>query len=246
MYCIIIYYSFRTSKFLLSKNSPFLRTPTADYRSAKKDKSLAKTVYPTPKSVNLDAISSSKHKQRCGFDSPSRSKTKQSAKKFDSSQNQLLSILETPQIKRRSAVKNRVDIDKDSVQSFGFTPTSILKVKQMMRRSTSPSSLASSPSVTKPKSLESTPAHHKLRFSVPEKDSSYTIQEEDSVENARLASTKDTIMLKTLKTTAIEMVMEKYETEPIEASHTTNLIDFDRTAFDYIPEPMGNCLSLYF
>lgn len=182
----------------------------------------------------------SKDPQRSRIESSARNKSKGSTKKSDTSQNLLLSLLETPQIKRRSAVKNKVEIEKSSALSY-VTPTSILKVKQFIRRSTSPSSLASSPSATKTKSVESTPLQHKLRFSVPDQDSSYVIPEEDSVENARLASTKDTIMLKTLKTTSIETVIEKEESEPIGANLTTNLIDFDRTAFDYGTESMGKC-----
>ena len=220
---------------LLCQNSPFLRTPTADHRSSKKTFS-SKTVYPTSNLIDLDDGSVRKHKNRLTGEGSSKTKPeirgkKPIPKKQDSSQNQLLSLLETPSIKRKSGAKSKTTPERSSVQNC-FTPTSILKVKQLMR-STSPSSMLLSPVSIRPsnKQLESTPLQHKLRFSVNTGDDSFetTIPEEDSVENARLASTKDTLMLKSLRNVS-ETIIE--ETVPTEESDAKNLLDIEYTAIE--------------
>ena len=163
--------------------------------------------------------------------------TTQIRKRMDSSQNQLLSILETPQIKHKYSIiesKTNLDIsfDQRTNQNY-FTPTSILKVKQMMRRSASPSSLMSSPVSVKPtnKQLESTPLQHKLRFSVPEGD---------SVENARLASTKDTLMLKSLRNTSQTIIEQSVQ---IEECNANTLLDFENTVTEHFCKTTDQTIS---
>ncbi|CAG2164445.1 unnamed protein product [Oppiella nova] len=221
------------SKVLISQNSPFLRTPTTDRKNVRKGIQSAKTVYPTPKHIDSDEKSVAKHKTKSIADGSSHTRSAlrgaKPTKQLNSSQNELLTVLETPQIKRKSlANKSKPNLDVQ-IQNY-FTPTSILKVKQMMRRSVSPSTITS-PSIsmksTPNKTLESTSLQQKLRFSVPDSPN-FT---EDSVENPRLASIKDTFALKSLKSSS-QPIEEMDESVPMDVTTQSNLIDFDHTLIE--------------
>ncbi|XP_054164403.1 protein ELYS-like [Oppia nitens] len=215
----------KSSKILISQNSPFLRTPTVD-RSAKKVKQSAKTVYPTPKLIDFESKSVTKHKIITSTHQ-TRSAKKETQKKH---QNDLLILLETPQIKHKS-ISNKSNAKNITITSTTdyFTPQSILKannLKLMMKRSLSP--LLMSPSVSAKgspnKTIESTQVQHRLRFSIPDNENSFT--EESRAENPRLASIKDTLMLMSLKNTS-QPIMET-EMEDMDQS-IGPLIDFDKT-----------------
>ncbi len=192
------------------------------------------------------------HKSKTTIEGSSRTKNSlnatKSTPKTSSSDNEFLSILETPQIRRKSpANRNKLSIDTSSISSNYFTPTSILKVKQLMRRSTSPSSLASSPVSTtrlnSSKTLQSTPLQHKLRFSVPEKvpeEMPYPCSE-DSVENARLAAVKDTFMLKLKGSSKSALDLdESFEMEVTDRIELSTVIEIAEESKTYTTETYLN------
>lgn len=105
-----------------------------------------------------------------------KKKTKEHEKKKQSvnfNHSELLIVLDTPKISRKKSNVKR-DSESGSIDSTSyFTPTSILKVKQMMRRSTSPLSI-SSYSSSKREFGET-----KLRFNIPNLNLSEDLIEHD-------------------------------------------------------------------
>ena len=69
-----------------------------------------------------------------------------------------------------------------------------------------------------------------------------TIPEEDSVENARLASTKDTLMLKSLRNTSETIIEESVPTEECDAN---NLLDLENTAIEESRKTMDETTGIH-
>lgn len=150
----------------------------------------------------------------------------QQTSKTHSPNSELLSLLETPQIKRKTPGYKRSQFDLSSTSSHYFTPTSILKVKHMMRRSISPSSIVSSPTHLSKMGVGkvSSPLQTKLRFADASPDKELA-ESEDSMEVARFPGVKDTMMLKLKNPVQVTSFDQEEITEKTDLSTVVELAE---------------------